>query len=158
MIEDTQSWGTTGAEYGRQGEQVTWTTESLQRDFDVLAFSYGMVVVVRKVDGVKLVTGGSAFTDDIQLPGMLYGKILPSPHAHARIKRIDAGKAKALAGVHAVLTYKDVPRVPHTTAGQAWPEPSPYDTYLLDSKVRFVGDRVAAVAAESRAKIGRAHV
>ena len=40
---------------------------------------------------------------------------------------------------------------PHTTAGQAWPEPSPYDTYLLDNKVRFVGDRVAAVAAESRA-------
>src|ERR1019366_188203 len=101
---------------------------------------------VRKVDGVKLVTGGAAFTDDVSIPGMLYGKILPSPHAHARIRRIDTRKAKALAGVHAVLTYKDVPRVPHTTAGQAWPEP-----YLLDSKVRFVGDRVAAVAAESRA-------
>ena len=106
---------------------------------------------LRKVDGAKLVTGGSAFTDDIQLPGMLCGKILPSPHPHARIRRIDTRKAKALPGVHAVLTYKDVPRVPHTTAGQAWPEPSPYDTYLLDSKVRFVGDRVAAVAAESRA-------
>jgi putative selenate reductase molybdopterin-binding subunit len=106
---------------------------------------------LRKVDGVKLVTGGAAFTDDIQLPGLLYGKILPSPHAHARIVRIDATRARALAGVAAVLTYKDVPRVPHTTAGQAWPEPSPYDTYLLDSKVRFVGDRVAAVAAETRA-------
>jgi putative selenate reductase molybdopterin-binding subunit len=106
---------------------------------------------VRKVEGHKLVTGAPAFTDDIEMLGMLYGKILPSPHAHARIKRIDTRKAKALAGVHAVLTYKDVPRVPHTTAGQAWPEPSPYDTYLLDSKVRFVGDRVAAVAAESRA-------
>ena len=106
---------------------------------------------VRKVDGFKLVTGRPAFTDDISMPGMLYGKILPSPHAHARIRRIDAGRARALPGVHAVLTYKDVPRVPHTTAGQAWPEPSPYDTYLLDSKVRFVGDRVAAVAAESRA-------
>ena len=106
---------------------------------------------VRKIDGVKLVTGAPAFTDDIQLPGMLIGKILPSPHAHARIVRIDTRKAKALTGVHAVLTYQDVKRVPHTTAGQAWPEPSPYDTYLLDSKVRFVGDRVAAVAAESRA-------
>ena len=106
---------------------------------------------VRKVDGVKLVTGAPAFTDDIQLPGMLIGKILPSPHPHARILQIDTRKAKALAGVHAVLTYQDVKRVPHTTAGQAWPEPSPYDTYLLDSKVRFVGDRVAAVAAESRA-------
>jgi putative selenate reductase molybdopterin-binding subunit len=106
---------------------------------------------VRKVDGVKLVTGAPAFTDDIQMPGMLIGKILPSPHAHARILRIDTRKAKALAGVHAVLTWHDVKRVPHTTAGQAWPEPSPYDTYLLDSKVRFVGDRVAAVAATSRA-------
>jgi len=106
---------------------------------------------LRKVDGVKLVTGAPAFTDDIHLPGLLYGKILPSPHAHARILRIDASRARALAGVHAVLTYKDVPRVPHTTAGQAWPEPSPYDTYLLDNKVRFVGDRVAAVAAETRA-------
>jgi putative selenate reductase molybdopterin-binding subunit len=106
---------------------------------------------VRKVDGIKLVTGRPAFTDDIHIPGMLYGKILPSPHAHARIKQIDTRKAKAFPGVHAVLTYQDVPRVPHTTAGQTWPEPSPYDTYLLDSKVRFVGDRVAAVAAESRA-------
>jgi putative selenate reductase molybdopterin-binding subunit len=106
---------------------------------------------LRKVDGFKLVTGRPAFTDDIHLPGLLYGKILPSPHAHARIKRIDTSKARALPGVHAVLTYKDVPRVPHTTAGQSWPEPSPYDTYLLDSKMRFVGDRVAAVAAESRA-------
>lgn len=106
---------------------------------------------LRKVDGIKLVTGAPAFTDDIQVLGMLYGKILPSPHAHARIKRIDTKKAKALAGVHAVLTYEDVARVPHTTAGQMWPEPSPYDTYLFDSKVRFVGDRVAAVAAETRA-------
>jgi putative selenate reductase molybdopterin-binding subunit len=106
---------------------------------------------LRKVDGVKLVTGAPAFTDDIQMQGMLYGKLLASPYAHARIKHIDPNKARALPGVHAVLTYKDVPRVPHTTAGQAWPEPSPYDTFLLDSKVRFVGDRVAAVAAESRA-------
>ena len=105
----------------------------------------------KKVDGVKLVTGRPAFTDDIHLQGMLIGKILPSTRAHARIKNIDTSKAKALPGVHAVLTYRDVPRVPHTTAGQAWPEPSPKDTYLLDSKVRFVGDRVAAVAAESRA-------
>ncbi len=105
----------------------------------------------RKLDGPKLVAGLPAFTDDMQMPGMLYGKILPSPHAHARIKHIDVSKAKALPGVRAVLTYKDVPRVPHTTAGQSWPEPSPYDTYLLDSKVRFVGDRVAAVAADTRA-------
>jgi len=111
---------------------------------------------VRRVDGIKLVTGAPAFTDDIHIPGMLYGKILASPHAHARIVRIDVSKARALPGVHAVLTHRDVPRVPHTTAGQAWPEPSPYDTYLLDNKVRFVGDRVAAVAGESRAIAERA--
>ncbi len=105
----------------------------------------------RKLDGVKLATGRPAFTDDVHIPGLLFGKILPSPHAHARIKRIDVSQAKALPGVRAVLTYKDVPRVPHTTAGQAWPEPSPYDTFLLDTKVRFVGDRVAAVAADTRA-------
>ncbi|MGI9100873.1 MAG: molybdopterin-dependent oxidoreductase [Terriglobales bacterium] len=105
---------------------------------------------LQKTDGVKLVTGKPCFTDDVHIPGLLIGKILPSPHAHARIKRIDVSKARKLPGVHAVLTYKDVPRVPHTTAGQSWPEPSPYDTYLLDSKVRFVGDRVAAVAAETR--------
>ena len=106
---------------------------------------------IPKVDAAKLAAGRPSFTDDVHLPGMLIGKILGSPHAHARIKRIDVSKAKALPGVQAVLTYKDVPRVPHTTAGQAWPEPSPYDTYLLDNKVRFVGDRVAAVAAQSRA-------
>ena len=83
---------------------------------------------LRKVDGVKLVTGAPAFTDDVHLPGMLIGKILASPHAHARILRIETKKAKALPGVHAVLTYEDVPRVAHTTAGQMWPEPSPYDT------------------------------
>ncbi len=105
---------------------------------------------VTKLDAAKLAAGRSSFTDDVSIPGLLIGKILASPHAHARIKRIDVSKAKALPGVHAVLTYKDVPRVPHTTAGQGWPEPSPYDTYLLDNKVRFVGDRVAAVAAESR--------
>jgi putative selenate reductase molybdopterin-binding subunit len=51
--------------------------------------------------------------------------------------------------VHAVLTYKDVPRIPYTTAGQSWPEPGPHDQYCLDYRVRFVGDRVAAIAAET---------
>jgi putative selenate reductase molybdopterin-binding subunit len=133
--------------------------EAVANAIQATAGSNGHTVVgrnLRKVDGLKLVTGGAAFTDDIHLPGLLYGKILASPHAHARIRHIDVSRARALPGVHAVLTYKDVPRVPHTTAGQAWPEPSPYDTYLLDSKVRFVGDRVAAVAAESRAITERA--
>jgi putative selenate reductase molybdopterin-binding subunit len=102
----------------------------------------------RRVDSVKLATGRGTFVDDIALPGMLYARILHSPHAHARIAKIDATKARAIPGVAAVLTHEDVPRVPYTTAGQGWPEPSPYDAVMLDSKVRFAGDRVAVVAAE----------
>ncbi len=103
----------------------------------------------RKVDAVKLVQGKPAFTDDIELRGMLYAKVLWSPVAHARIKHIDVSKARALEGVHAVLTYQDIPRVVYSTAGQSDPIPGPLDSFSLDSKVRFVGDRVAFVAAES---------
>jgi putative selenate reductase molybdopterin-binding subunit len=102
-----------------------------------------------KVDAAKLAQGKPAFTDDIELRGMLYAKVLHSPVAHARIKHIDASKARALPGVHAVLTYKDIPRVVYSTAGQSDPIPGPLDTFSLDNKVRFVGDRVAFVAAES---------
>jgi len=102
-----------------------------------------------KVDALKLVQGNPAFTDDIEKRGMLVGKLLLSPHAHALIKNIDASKARELPGVHAILTHQDVPRVAYTTAGQSAPEPGPHDNYSLDTKVRFVGDRVAAVAAET---------
>lgn len=102
-----------------------------------------------KVDGPALATGWAKFTADMDFPGLLYAKILFSPHAHAVIRNIDASEALNLPGVHAVLSYRDLPRIVHTTAGQGAPEPSPYDTFLLDKKVRFVGDRVAVVAAES---------
>ena len=104
---------------------------------------------VVKMDSMGLACGEPAFTDDVEFKGLLTAKILWSPHAHARIKKIDVSAALKVPGVKAVLTYKDLPRVPHTTAGQGYPEPSPYDTYTLDNKVRFVGDRVAAVAAET---------
>ncbi|HBD09398.1 MAG TPA: xanthine dehydrogenase, partial [Syntrophobacteraceae bacterium] len=80
---------------------------------------------------------------------MLHAKVLHSPYAHARIKSIDAGKARALEGVAAVLTWQDIPRVVYSTAGQSDPIPGPLDTFSLDNKVRFVGDRVAFVAAET---------
>ncbi|MHA2296544.1 MAG: xanthine dehydrogenase family protein molybdopterin-binding subunit [Candidatus Hodarchaeales archaeon] len=103
---------------------------------------------VNKVDARKLVQGKEAYVDDIRLD-YLIAKILRSPHAHAKIKKIDITKAEGLTGVHAVLCYSNVPRVMHTTAGQGYPEPSPYDHTMFDNKVRFVGDRVAAVAAET---------
>lgn len=105
----------------------------------------------KKVDAVKLVQGKPAFTADMDKRGMLVAKVLHSPVAHARIKHIDASKARALPGVVAVLTWQDLPRVVYSTAGQSDPIPGPLDTFSLDNKVRFVGDRVAFVAAEDEA-------
>ena len=102
-----------------------------------------------KVDAVKLAQGKQAFTADWQMPGMLYAKVLPSPYAHALIKSIDTSDAKALAGVECVLTWEDIPRVVYSTAGQSDPIPGPLDMFSLDRKVRYVGDRVAMVAATS---------
>lgn len=102
-----------------------------------------------KVDAVKLVQGKPAFAADIEMRGMLVAKILHSPVAHARIKKIDASKARALPGVAAVLTWEDIPRVVYSTAGQSDPIPGPLDSFSLDNKVRFVGDRVAMIAAET---------
>jgi putative selenate reductase molybdopterin-binding subunit len=102
-----------------------------------------------KLDAVKLVQGKPAFTADLEKRGLLHAKVLHSPHAHACIKHIDATKARALEGVAAVLTWQDIPRVVYSTAGQSDPIPGPLDAFSLDHKVRFVGDRVAFVAAET---------
>ena len=103
----------------------------------------------KKLDAVKLVQGKPAFAADIDMRGMLHARVLRSPHAHALIKKIDASQARALKGVAAVLTWQDIPRVVYSTAGQSDPIPGPLDTFSLDNKVRFVGDRVAMVAAET---------
>ena len=102
-----------------------------------------------KVDALKIVQGKPAFTDDIEMRGLLHAKVLWSPVAHARLKRIDASRARALPGVAAVLTYQDIPRVVYSTAGQSDPIPGPLDMFSLDYKVRYAGDRVAFVAAET---------
>ena len=103
----------------------------------------------KKVDAIKLVQGKPAFTADIDMRNMLYARVLRSPHAHARIRNIDTSKARALKGVAAVLTWQDIPRIVYSTAGQSDPIPGPLDSFSLDNKVRFVGDRVAMVAAET---------
>ena len=102
-----------------------------------------------RVDGPALARGKPVFADDIHLPDLLHLKVLRSPHAHARIKRIDPGPALAMEGVVAVLTHQDFPPRYYTTAGQGYPEPSPRDTLVLGDRVRHVGDRVAVVAAEA---------
>jgi len=105
---------------------------------------------VPKIDALGMACGLEQYVADHDLTDALVGYIVPSPHAHARIRAIDAKKARAIPGVHAVLTHEDLPRNFHTTAGQGFVEPSPYDSLVLDSKVRFVGDKVALIAAETR--------
>ena len=102
-----------------------------------------------KVDAKKLALGKPVFTDDFRMDGMLFGVLLTSPHAHAKIRNINVEKARNFPGVQAVLTYKDIPRVKYASGGQSYPQPPPFDQVSLDNKVRHVGDRVAILAAES---------
>lgn len=97
-------------------------------------------VAVPRVGLPDKIQGKARYTADLKRPGMLYGRILRSPHAHARIVHIDASAAKRLPAVHAVLTYQEVPQVRLDA-----------DLLPLDPVVRFVGDEVAVVAAESEA-------
>ena len=101
--------------------------------------------------GPDLVTGAARFTLDAPPPGLLHMKLLRAPHAHADIRAIDTAAAEALPGVHAVLTFRDSPARRFSTARHEHPEDDPDDTRVLDSRVRFVGQRVAAVVADTEA-------
>lgn len=102
---------------------------------------------IPKIDGMAITTGKPVYTDDLADKNSLIIKILRSPHAFAKIKNIDIKKAEKLEGVECILTYKDVPDIRFTLAGQSYPEPSPYDRLILDEIVRYVGDEVAIIAA-----------
>lgn len=103
---------------------------------------------IPKFDGIGLISGKPAYTDDLAPENSLIVKVLRSPYPFARIKSINTEKAEKLQGVACVLTYKNVPRNIVTRAGQGYPEPSPHDKFILDEFVRYIGDEVAAVAAE----------
>jgi putative selenate reductase molybdopterin-binding subunit len=96
-----------------------------------------------------VVTGTAEFTMDTDMEGMLHIKVLHSPHAHARIVSIDKTAALAVPGVHRVYTWEDVPRKRYSTAIHTDHLVDPDDTYMLDNVVRFVGQRVVAVLADS---------
>ncbi|GER86894.1 dehydrogenase [Dictyobacter vulcani] len=100
-------------------------------------------------NALKAVTGKNQFAGDQTLHQMTYARILPSPYAHAVIRAIDVSEAQALPGVLAVLTYKDVPRVPYSSIERAAGEEPLLDQYCLDYVLRYVGDRVAVVVAET---------
>ncbi len=90
-----------------------------------------------RIDGPERVTGKAVYTSDVQLSGMLYGKILRSPHPHARIKKIDTQRAEKLPGVRAVLSFHNTPTISFRR-----------QTFLFDQIVRYVGDEVACVIAD----------
>ncbi len=98
-----------------------------------------------------VVTGAARFTMDVAIPGLLHLKLLRSPHAHARIRAIDTTQARALPGVHRVLTYEDSPDVLFSSARHENPEEDPDDTCVFDAIMRFVGQRAAAVVADTPA-------
>ena len=104
---------------------------------------------VRKKDSLQLLLGKPVYTADIAPVGTLVVKLLRSPHANAIVNSIDTSKAKKVVGVVDVYTWEDVPQSRFSNAGQSYPETSPYDRLIIDRHVRFVGDVVAIVAAET---------
>jgi len=106
--------------------------------------------------GPGLVTGSAEFTLDAAPAGLLHCKLVRSPHPHAYIRAIDAREALAVAGVRLVLTHEDAPRHRYSTARHEHASDDPADTLLLDRVVRFAGQRVAAVVADSVAAAERA--
>lgn len=111
---------------------------------------------VPKTDGMALTSGKGLYTDDLAPRDCLVVKVLRSPHAFARIKSIRKDSASRVAGIACILTWEDVPKIRYTLAGQSYPEPSPYDRYILDQVVRYVGDPVAIVAGRDEACVDKA--
>ncbi|WP_371424708.1 molybdopterin-dependent oxidoreductase [Tardiphaga sp.] len=99
----------------------------------------------------QIVTGAARYTFDVAMDGLLHIKVLRSPHPHARIVSIDSSAARAMPGVHAVLTHADAPTILFSTARHEVDAMDPQDTRILDDTVRFIGQKVAAVVADSEA-------
>jgi carbon-monoxide dehydrogenase large subunit len=118
---------------------------------------FGIGQPVRRVEDQRLVTGRGRYTDDIDLEGQVYGYVVRSPHAHARIRAIDTSRALAAPGVLAVLTAADtgdagVPCFVPMKNRDGSDAPMPAHPILAKDKVRYVGDKVAFVVASSRAR------
>src|SRR5882724_8476946 len=104
-----------------------------------------------KIDAWGKVTGDTRITDDLDLPRMAFGKLLRSPHAHARVRAIDTSRAKTVPGVYAVITGADLPPLKFGILPVSQDEEA-----LCTEKVRMVGDAVAAVAAVDEETADRA--
>lgn len=103
----------------------------------------------RKKDAMQLLLGKPVYTDDVTPKDALVVKILRSPHANAMVQEIKTDAAKKVPGIVDIYTWEDVPKTRFAIAGQTYPEPSPYDRLIIDRHVRFAGDAVAIIAAET---------
>ncbi|EJO8921482.1 molybdopterin-dependent oxidoreductase Mo/Fe-S-binding subunit [Shigella sonnei] len=112
-------------------------------DLDVIGKHYP------KTDAAKMVQAKPCYVEDCVTADACVIKMLRSPHAHALITHLDVSKAEALPGVVHVITHLNCPDIYYTPGGQSAPEPSPLDRRMFGKKMRHVGDRVAAVVAES---------
>jgi xanthine dehydrogenase molybdenum-binding subunit len=114
-----------------------------------MVYQYIGKEILRVDDSTKL-TGEALYVGDLKRPGMLYATVLRSPHAHALIEKVATEKALKLPGVKAVIEQGSLAANFFSSAGHPYPDDCPLDCRILDQKVRFVGDAVAAIAAESR--------
>ncbi|TAK33970.1 MAG: xanthine dehydrogenase family protein molybdopterin-binding subunit [Chloroflexota bacterium] len=130
---------------GQQHEQVAVVEEELLEPWTDAAALSIVGRATPRVDGREKVTGKAQYTADIELPGMLYARILRCPHPHARLTRLETARAEKAAGVFGVLSHVNAPRIP-------WHN----DSFLFDTTLRYQGDEVAAVAAVDEETAARA--
>ena len=104
---------------------------------------------VRKKDSMQLLLGKPVYTQDVVPDNALVVKLLRSPHPNAIVREINTTAARKVPDVVDIYTWEDVPQTRFAIAGQTYPEPSPYDRLIIDRHVRFVGDVVAIIAAET---------
>ncbi len=126
-----------------QGKTAKDFTPEYKKDYRVVG------KITPKNDAEQLVRAEDSFVEDYVAPDALHLYILRSPHPHAEILSIDSSEAEKIPGVEFILTHENSPKTWYTQAGQSYPEPSPYDQQVIGTKMRFIGDRVAAVAAIS---------
>ena len=127
----------------KTGKYETTIAPSFRPELDIIGKP------AAKIDGPHLVAGERAFVEDFVSNDACHMVVLRSPHASAYINSIDDSEARKVEGVVDILTAFNTPETHYMQAGQGNPEPSPHDRRLFNMKVRHVGDRVAAVIAET---------
>jgi len=126
-----------------KGRKAKDFTPEYKKDYRVVG------KITPKIDALQMVRAEDSYVEDYVAQDALRIYVLRSPHPHAEVISVDTRAAEKMEGVEYILTHKNSPKTWYTQAGQSYPEPSPYDQQVINSKMRFIGDRVAAVTATS---------